>query len=391
MRMSSLRATLLLAMGLQSGCLTTGSLVNDDTDTDDTDDTDVTPLSCDETPKATKDNVATVEEQGGQWMICGDLPESGSCKPLETLSNYTFVYENLGPTSDPDFCGWDVVPVCGPEEAITDACCYVFELGVICEGRPLRVDGEHVAAQTRTREDWLSDFSLNVDELSAEQLNHLSCLWREAALAEHASVAAFAKFVLELMWMGAPAELVAEAQEAMGDEIRHAKLCFALTSIFSGASVGPGSFAEAASSGQLSIEEMMLGVVIDGCINETIAASIAQVESELARDAALSAVLADLAADERRHSALSWKALRWLLSEHPDKLEDVHRWFDQGLEAQWKKEESSHEWTHSWGRLSGQEKQSVVRQTIQEVIGPCAKKLLLTCRQESQMSATIRA
>jgi hypothetical protein len=45
---------------------------------------------------------------------------------------------------------------------------------------------------------------------------------------EHASVAAFARFTLDLLALGAPADLVQSAQQALGDEIAHAELCFGL-------------------------------------------------------------------------------------------------------------------------------------------------------------------
>ena len=43
--------------------------------------------------------------------------------------------------------------------------------------------------------------------------------WRLSGLAEHSSVAAFARAALELMAVGAPAELVADAHQAAIDEV----------------------------------------------------------------------------------------------------------------------------------------------------------------------------
>src|SRR5688572_10054793 len=65
--------------------------------------------------------------------------------------------------------------------------------------------------------------------------------WANAGLFEHASVAAFARFALQLLALGAPADLVASAQAAMADEIEHARLCFGLAWRYRGRSVGPSA------------------------------------------------------------------------------------------------------------------------------------------------------
>ena len=58
---------------------------------------------------------------------------------------------------------------------------------------------------------------------------------------EHASIAAFARFSLELLAFGAPPDLVEQAQAAMADETRHAKLCFALAGAYAERPIGPGA------------------------------------------------------------------------------------------------------------------------------------------------------
>lgn len=47
--------------------------------------------------------------------------------------------------------------------------------------------------------------------------------WSLAAQQEHASIASFSKFSLELMAVGAPAALLVRAHEAALDEINHAR------------------------------------------------------------------------------------------------------------------------------------------------------------------------
>lgn len=384
MRLESLRATILLAMGLQASCVTNGNLVSDDTD--DTDDTDTAVTqSCDSVEEATQSNATEVESKGGDWLVCGEIPASGTCLSLEELSGHSFVAENVGPIpTDPDFCGWDVRKVCGPEESVTDECCYVVNLSVICEGRPIRVDGAHALPETTKRDDWLSDITLDTSLLSLERRELLTRLWTESGQAEHASVAAFARFALELLALGAPASLVEEAQQAMGDEIRHARLCFAVASAISGQTIGPAAFPAATASGELDVKQTLIGIVIDGCINETIAAAIAQAESNCAADPTLHLSLDKLAADERRHAALSWKALRWLLSERPELRPFAKTCFESGVRDQWNPTVETHPWTHSWGRLSGLQRTMVIRKTIAKVIAPCAHDLFAV--QEKQVA-----
>ena len=60
---------------------------------------------------------------------------------------------------------------------------------------------------------------------------------------EHASVAAFARFTLHLMSLGAPAALVERSNAALADETLHAKLAFAIASGYAGRAIGPGPLA----------------------------------------------------------------------------------------------------------------------------------------------------
>lgn len=391
MRLEAFRTTILLAMGLQTSCVTQGTLDTDLEDTDTDTDTGHIQTTCDSVPEATKENARQVENEGGEWLICGDIPESGTCPSLESLSLYSFVVENLGPTSDPDFCGWDVQPVCGPEEGIVDECCYVLKLGVICEGRPLRVDGTPTLADVTERDDWTMSLSLDVSALSMGQRLFLAKLWRASGQAEHASVAAFARVSLELMALGAPADLLTEVQLAMGDEIEHAKLCFGIASTLLGEGVGPAAFPQALAGGELCVETLLMGIVLDGCINETIAAALAFAESNCASSSSLHRGLAKLSADERRHAVLSWKLLRWLLDEKPELRPLAKRFFDSGIAAQWTPEAESHPWTHAWGRLSGLQRVMVIRKTLREVIVPCVSELFSHHQPKEISVATTRA
>jgi hypothetical protein len=149
-----------------------------------------------------------------------------------------------------DHCGYVVNAVTG-EATITpvatwdtgagsgtiDMCCYptleAEPVGSSCVvGRPfIDASGERVAPARRGRS-WARGRRPRLARLSAVERAVLAAAWTQDALVEHASVAAFARTTLELMALGAPAELVAGAQAAAADEVRHARVSFALASAY---------------------------------------------------------------------------------------------------------------------------------------------------------------
>ena len=78
------------------------------------------------------------------------------------------------------------------------------------------------------------DFNFNPQAVfepnSTSIRTQLAMHWEAAATAEHASVAAFARHSMQLMALAAPMQLIRDAHEAALDEIRHARLSFALAS-----------------------------------------------------------------------------------------------------------------------------------------------------------------
>ncbi|MDB4928218.1 MAG: hypothetical protein JWM10_702, partial [Myxococcaceae bacterium] len=86
-------------------------------------------------------------------------------------------------------------------------CCYVFVEGGCC-GRPLEIDGRaRTAALVATRA-WEGERAAPDGRgTDAVTRQGLADAWRRDALMEHASVASFARFTLQLMALGAPPEL----------------------------------------------------------------------------------------------------------------------------------------------------------------------------------------
>lgn len=112
----------------------------------------------------------------------------------------------------------------GPRECISVAAC----------GRPFLVSGVERRAKARQGLGWAEPGAPDCGGLAPEVRRALAAHWTEIALMEHASIAAFSRFVLELLSLGAPADLVRDAGRAMSDEIAHAEACFALASAYAG-------------------------------------------------------------------------------------------------------------------------------------------------------------
>ncbi|AUX42130.1 hypothetical protein SOCE26_035570 [Sorangium cellulosum] len=198
-------------------------------------------------------------------------------------------------------------------------CCYQADVTPICEGRPYLVDAvARTAPFLRARGDagWGAAEAMTprIDTLTADLREALAAAWTRDALFEHASVASFGRFALELLAAGAPADLVEEAHRAALDEARHARLCFALASAYAGETIAPGAFPF---EGRVEVEADLASIAAraakEGCIGETIAAVIAAEELGAAEDPAVRGALAVIAADEARHAELAWRTVAWAI------------------------------------------------------------------------------
>jgi len=161
--------------------------------------------------------------------------------------------------------------------------------------------------------DWPSCLEPEVANLPPEARSALAQRWREIGQLEHASVASFARFALELLSLGAPPELVEQTTSAMADETAHARLAFALASAYAGAPVGPGKLDVGGAMGDLNACSILRTLVHEGCVGETLAATLAREELARTPDPVVRGVLLRIAKDEERHALLAWRALAWLV------------------------------------------------------------------------------
>ena len=203
---------------------------------------------------------------------------------------------------------------CGPGESCLVQSDHRTCSQVAC-GRPFLIAEAPRMAAIESRADWLhATLTPNVGGLAPLQRAQLAAHWARLGQMEHASIAAFARFNLQLLSLGAPSDLVEACNRALADETAHARACFALASAYGGTAVGPA---------RLDIEHCFEGtslvaiaklVLREGCIGETAASLEALAAAEVASDSAVKQALTRIARDELSHAELAFKFLRWALT-----------------------------------------------------------------------------
>src|SRR6185437_10769514 len=169
------------------------------------------------------------------WAACG--PYSAPYPTPECLTPSDLGLGGAATFSGPNACpnleqanedqGFDAsTPRCGQilSQPTFDAglCCY--EIQPCGSGRPFLDEGRARSADARRGDGWRSEGDApHVADLAPDVRARFAAAWTADALAEHASIASFGRFALELMAVGAPADLVAAAHRAALDEVEHAR------------------------------------------------------------------------------------------------------------------------------------------------------------------------
>jgi hypothetical protein len=159
----------------------------------------------------------------------------------------------------------------------------------------------------------------------------------------------------------------------------------ALASRFAGRELDLGALAiDGALRDTEDLAAAVRAAVLEGCIDETLAAHEAACLATLAEDPQVVRVLERIASDEARHAALAWKFVAWVLERRPDlrglvaeafvvvPKHDSHASHESdalalgcpspGLRARWR------------------------RVGLRELVGPCAARLLEASRTEVPVS-----
>lgn len=291
-----------------------------------------------------------------------------------------------------DGCGYRTSLGCRTpgDECRTDADCdavscrHLSETGWTCQGmdcmpgRPLLVAGRARKAPAESRADWSSSLPLpDTTNLAPELRRALATHWLEVAAMEHASVGSFARFSLQLLALGAPPDLLADAQQAALDEVEHARMAYGLASAYAGRSFGPGALDMSGVELVTCRREALRSLIVEACVNETVGVAEALAIADRVSDPALATVHRRIAEDERRHAELAWRTLAWLLETGDDELlDEAARAFAEATAAMEVTSSMSRAVAPEHGLLSADELLSLRRQALREVVTPCATGLL---------------
>lgn len=249
-------------------------------------------------------------------------------------------------------------------------CCYDVCTGSCC-GRPFLVAGEARVADVTPRADWLAH------ESAADINLALRDAWLRDAQMEHASAAAFGRFMLQLLALGAPPALVRDAAKAAADEVRHAELCFALATRFGGTPVGPAPLSLAGALGEVTLADVVENVIAEGCVGETIAALTAARQLEGATDPEVRRALEQIQADEAAHAELAWRFVAWALDRDPEIRAVASAAFDRAL-GERRIVCADGDSLRAFGRLGAAEQRAAEASALADVIAPSARRMLTT-------------
>ena len=270
---------------------------------------------------------------------CFNIEEGETCPDLDTVnadylpeepicSTIEYVEATDGPSQSdsPVSVGMEIV-----EESQMDGCCYTATYREVRDepecvvGRPLMEDGIAKVADvsvsrslSKTKNPWTEGTFVHcIDEgqsLTDSQKEISGQFYLTIARYEHASIASFQKFTLDLMRFGAPPHLLDRAQQATRDEIRHAKMAFSIAQDLLQKDVQPSQL-DYTPSLCTDIHEFARTTLEEGAIGETLAVLLASEQLRVATDSSIQSFFKQVVEDEAQHAELAWETLRWCLQQ----------------------------------------------------------------------------
>ncbi len=278
-------------------------------------------------------------------------------------------------------CGYSLSSV-APAVLKDGQCCYMVISSCHGSGRPFLEANLPLTAPARRGKSssWLAASRPRVDDLSPDVRAVLAREWLDDALLEHASVASFSRFALELMAVGAPADLLLDAHGAAGDEVRHAQMCFALASAYAGLAIEPAAMPfRGRVEVRADLADVAARAVKEGCVGETLAAALANAQRTVARDPVVRDILEQIAEDEARHAVLAWRFVAWAVAAGgADVAAAVAQAFDEALLGLTDENPGERPSTAppGHGRLDEQAKRAVMVSAVDTVVRPALARML---------------
>ena len=261
--------------------------------------------------------------------------------------------------------------------------------------RPFLIGSSLRSARREWRGDWVGKrvdpaSVLGIDESTRADL---AASWLADALEEHASIAAFARFTMLLLSVGAPPELVVDSQRASIDEIAHARDCFALARRYATRSAGPGALDVHDSLPPMPLADLAALTTEEGCVGETLGTALAAEQLAVATDEEVRRVLGRVVRDETRHAQLAWRFVAWAIAEERAGARGAAGVASSVRQAAERAISATRAMTirpdptdvaawHAHGRLTCAESRECSERAIREVVLPCLE-LLTPARREA--------
>ena len=224
----------------------------------------------------------------------------------------------------------------------------------------------------------------SLEALSSEEQATLAARWRQDGLDEHAAVATYARFTMQLLALGAPPELVRAAQRASLDEVSHAQLCLDMARHYGAGAVEPSPLSvEDEVSPPTDPAVVVHQAVVDGCVGESIRAAWATMAADACRDPVVERALRRIAVDETRHAGLAFRFVGWALAQ--PRFTGIREAVEEALEASIAahalppavdgREEAAPHPLAAHGLLDEAARQAIAGRTLAEVVLPCVRAL----------------
>jgi len=160
-------------------------------------------------------------------------------------------------------------------------------------------------------------FDEHPKEWTAAIADEVSKQWLLHGQEEHASVASFARFSLDLLRFAAPPHLLAAAHRAACDEVAHAVATFGLAAKFrgnSGGQVWVESFPALTVDLSKTLDTFLARTFAEGCVGESVGvACISYSLRAISKESPARKVLEQLLKDEAQHAALAWATTMWAI------------------------------------------------------------------------------
>lgn len=239
------------------------------------------------------------------------------------------------------------------------------------EGRPFFVEDRARVASLGASSAWSDVVDFTEASMTTSERAALIAHFTQWSLAEHASIASFARFGMQLLALGAPSHLLTETAAAMQDEIRHARFGFGVVAAL-GPAIGPQALAiDGALDGDQSLESVLRLCVREGMIGETLAALELMASADLTPLPRLKKELASIGADEARHAQLAYAFAAWALSSDPPLIDAI----DEEIAAWDCSPTATPEGLERWGIIRAADRHAIHRTGFDGVVRPLVEQL----------------